>query len=89
MPAGRGGSTLSNGELGPSSRPGNTPEGRRSAPKPSLRSPTFRWTLFDGRPYPPDSFSWAAWRSGLSRSCPSRSPQSDDLSVRWGLVPRQ
>ena len=52
-------------------RPGTTPEGRRSAPKPSLRSPIFRWTLFEGRPYPPDSFS------GLlgAPDCPDRAPQ--------------
>ena len=71
MPAERGGGPLGDGERGPSSRRGNTPEGRRSAPKPSLRSPTYRWTLFEGRPYPPDSFSWAAFRSGMARSCSS------------------
>ena len=79
---GGAGSTLSNGERGQPSRLGKTPEGRTNESQASLSARSWRWMMWDGLPYPPETFSWTAWRSGLARS-----RSSDPIGERRSLPP--
>ena len=71
--------------LVPGQGAGNVPEALRGA----LTASAWRWTLFDGRPYPPVRFSWTAWRRSLARSCSSEPRRGAISNHRRVKVPVQ
>ena len=70
--------------------PGTTsPRARRSAPKPSLRSPPFRWTSLGwAARIRRIRFSWAAFRSGIGPfEAPQIPSERRSLLTDWSRYP--